>query len=466
MAATLETLPRECLEETLLYLDARDVVAAMATSRAVLQVAGGERVWRELAFRDFGVCEPPGEETAPASTPEGDALEGARWRALHRDVHIQLCKDDLYLTDTAFMTVDDNTPYDARCPGNELRALRARGVFCDGGVDENDPENWFGQVFELEGAGHRFYCSAASSDVHLVGCFAEGDVHCAWRADAARHSRRRFMALRCSTLAHVLERLSAQSSLAPADQRDFQTILKESRALPPYDFTAWPHDELGSFFTHYVSHYRPDDPVSQLFFDEASPSPKKAAEISDLREVAQLHEKDQQLEARLHDYDDPLTHVEPLPEAEVRLYEYLFDRQPDNEQIVYLPAPGAGAPPVGGRARRSKDDASAKRRAETPGRELLDLFAENAAMHAFSDAFVRVDSCDLDNRLEPGDAPVWRTARRRARAAEKKTPSSRTRGTREEAEEEDDALSARLAERSTRPSSRGSRACSASWSAA
>ena len=58
MAATLETLPRECLEETLLYLDARDVVAAMATSRTVRQVAGGERVWRELAFRDFGVCEP------------------------------------------------------------------------------------------------------------------------------------------------------------------------------------------------------------------------------------------------------------------------------------------------------------------------------------------------------------------------------------------------------------------------
>ena len=445
MAATLETLPRECLEETLLYLDARDVVAAMATSRAVLQVAGGERVWRELAFRDFGVCEPPGEETAPASTPEGDALEGARWRALHHDVHVQLRKNDAYQSERS-LTVRDDTPYDARCPPDEMRALRARGVFCDGGVDENDPENWFGQVFELEGASQRFYCSAASSDVHLVGCFAEGDVHCAWRADAARHSRRRFMALRCSTLAHVLERLSAQSSLAPADQRDFQTILKESRALPPYDFTAWPHDELGSFFTHYVSHYRPDDPVSQLFFDEASPSPKKAAEISDLREVARLHEKDQQLEARLHDYDDPLTHVEPLPEAEVRLYEYLFDRQPDNEQIVYLPAPGAGAPPVGGRARRSKDDASAKRRAETPGRELLDLFAENAAMHAFSDAFVRVDSCDLDNRLEPGDAPVWRTARRRARAAEKKTPSSRTRGTREEAEEEDDALSARLAD--------------------
>ena len=47
----------------------------MATSRTVRQVAGGERVWRELAFRDFGVCEPAGEETAPASTPEGDARE-------------------------------------------------------------------------------------------------------------------------------------------------------------------------------------------------------------------------------------------------------------------------------------------------------------------------------------------------------------------------------------------------------
>ena len=231
MAATLETLPRECLEETLLYLDARDVVAAMATSRTVRQVAGGERVWRELAFRDFGVCEPAGEETAPASTPEGDARARVRDGARCTATCIYSCaKTTCTLTDTAFMTVDDKTPYDARCPGNEMRALRARGVFCDGGIDENDPENWFGQVFELEGAGHRFYCSAASSDVHLVGCFAEGDVHCAWRADAGRHLRRRFMAAEVSLLAHVLERLSAQSSLAPADQRDFETILRESRA--------------------------------------------------------------------------------------------------------------------------------------------------------------------------------------------------------------------------------------------
>ena len=438
MAATLETLPRECLEEALLYLDARDVVAAMATCRAVRQVAGGERVWRELAFRDFGVCEPAGEETAPASTPEGDAREGARWRALHYDVHAQLGKKDVSQI-LKSITVHEDIRYDARCPPDEVRALRARGIFCDGGVDENDPENWFGQVFELEGASQRFYCSAASSDVHLVGCFAEGDVHCAWRADAARQSRRRFMALRCSTLAHVLERLSAQSSLAPADQRDFQTILNESRALPPYDFTAWPPDELGSFFTHYVSHYRPDDPISRLFFDDQTRagSDPLFTDIADLRSVARLHEKDQQLETRLRDHDDPLTHVEPLPEAEHRLYEYLFDRQPDNEHVGYLPVQGDDAPPVGARALREKDDASAKRRAETPGRELLDLFAENAAMRAFSDAFVRVDSRYLDDRLEPGDEPVWRTARRRARAFEKGASS---RGeVSEETEEEENA---------------------------
>ena len=327
MAATLETLPRECLEEILMYLDARDVVAAMATSRAVRQVAGGERVWRELAFRDFGVCEPAGEETAPASTPEGDALEGARWRALHHDVHVQLCKDDDCLKEHGRTTLHDDTPYDARCPPDEMRALRARGVFCDGGVDENDPENWFGQVFELEGAGQRFYCSAASRDVHLVGCFAEGDVHCAWRADSARHARRRFMAAKCSLLAHVLERLSAQSSLAPEDQRDFDTILREARLLPPYDFTAWPHEELGSFFTHYVRQYRPDDPISQLFFDansENSLFPRDAEwsvpddgpnAIDALRRIAELHRKDQRLELRLSNYHDPLTHVEPLPEA-------------------------------------------------------------------------------------------------------------------------------------------------------
>jgi hypothetical protein len=319
----------------------------MATSRAVRQVAGGERVWRELAFRDFGVCEPFGEETAPASTPEGDALEGARWRALHHDVHVQLCKDDDCLKVHGRTTLHDDTPYDARCPPDEMRALRARGVFCDGGVDENDPENWFGQVFELEGAGQRFYCSAASRDVHLVGCFAEGDVHCAWRADAARHARRRFMAAKCSLLAHVLERLSAQSSLAPEDQRDFDTILREARLLPPYDFTGWPHEELGSFFTHYVRQYRPDDPISQLFFDansENSLFPRDAEwsvpddgpnAIDALRRIAELHRKDQRLELRLSNYHDPLTHVEPLPEAEHRLFEYLEARQPDNEFVSF-----------------------------------------------------------------------------------------------------------------------------------
>ena len=423
MAATLETLPRECLEEILMYLDARDVVAAMATSRAVRQVAGGERVWRELAFRDFGVCEPFGEETAPASTPEGDALEGARWRALHHDVHVQLCKDDDCLKEHGRTTLHDDTPYDARCPPDEMRALRARGVFCDGGVDENDPENWFGQVFELEGAGQRFYCSAASRDVHLVGCFAEGDVHCAWRADSARHARRRFMAAKCSLLAHVLERLSAQSSLAPEDQRDFDTILREARLLPPYDFTGWPHEELGSFFTHYVRQYRPDDPISQLFFDansENSLFPRDAEwsvpddgpnAIDALRRIAELHRKDQRLELRLSNYHDPLTHVEPLPEAEHRLFEYLEARQPDNEFVSFDVHNEV-------RARRERDEASAKRRAETPGRELLDLFAENAAMHAFSDAVVRVDQCELDDELEPEDGPVWRAARRRAEYAE------------------------------------------------
>ena len=406
MAATLETLPRECLEEILLYLDARDVVAAMATSRAVRQVAGAERVWRELAFRDFGVCEPAGEETAPASTPEGDAREGARWRALHHDVHVQLNKEET----GHGLTLHDDTPYDARCPPDEMRALRARGVFCDGGVDEHDPENWFGQVFELEGAGQRFYCSAASRDVHLVGCFAEGDVHNEWRADSARHARRRFMAAKCSLLAHVLERLSAQSSLAPEDQRDFDTILRESRLLPPYDFTAWPPEELGSFFTHYVRQYRPDDPISRLFFDASSAIPDDGTgtdAIDALRRIAELHRKDQRLEARLTNYEDPLTHVEPLPEAEYRLFEYLEDRQPDNEFMSFDAYNDV-------RARRERDDASAKRRAETPGRELLDLFAENAAMHAFSDAVVRVDQCELDDELEPEDGPVWRAARRRA----------------------------------------------------
>ena len=406
MAATLETLPRECLEEILLYLDARDVVAAMATSRAVRQVARAERVWRELAFRDFGVCEPAGEETAPASTPEGDVREGARWRALHHDVHVQLNKEET----GHGLILHDDTPYDARCPPDEMRALRARGVFCDGGVDENDPENWFGQVFELEGAGQRFYCSAASRDVHLVGCFAEGDVHNAWRADSARHARRRFMAAKCSLLAHVLERLSAQSSLAPEDQRDFDTILRESRLLPPYDFTAWPPEELGSFFTHYVRQYRPDDPISRLFFDASSAIPDDGTgtdAIDALRRIAELHRKDQRLEARLTNYEDPLTHVEPLPEAEYRLFEYLEDRQPDNEFMSFDAYNDV-------RARRERDDASAKRRAETPGRELLDLFAENAAMHAFSDAVVRVDQCELDDELEPEDGPVWRAARRRA----------------------------------------------------
>ena len=132
-----------------------------------------------------------------------------------------------------------------------------------------------------------------------------------------------------------------------------------------------------------------------------------------LREVAQLHRKDQELEGRLHDYDFPLTHVEPLPEAEHRLFEYLFDRQPDNEHFSYSdPTP---------LTLRAKDDASAKRRAETPGRELLDLFAENAAMHAFSDAVAR-GRRELDDRLELWDGP---SGARRGGAAALPSPRAR-----------------------------------------
>jgi len=414
MGTTLESLPRECLEEVLLYLDAKDVVSAMASSKTLRQVAGGERVWKEFAFRDFGVCEPPGEETPPSRTPYGDKLEGSRWRGLYADVRFQLHRRNYCEVDDP----GDAIRYDSRCPKTEVAVLRSKGLFCDGGVDENDHENWFGNVFDVEGPTHRFYCSAASNNVHLVGCFAEGDVHGAYKWSAATRARRRFMAKTSSLLAHVLEKLSAQSSLPPEEQLNFDAVVAASTVLPPYDFNSWPSEELGAFFTHYVHQYRRDDPISQLFLfenEKRAPTPLSESDVhAQLNEIAEFVDCDHENEQTLLDPADSLTYTEPLPECEHVLYKYMRKTSPAQA----------------GEARRAAmGKRPTARLAHTQWKEPLDLFAQSAATRHFTDDYARFDirGLEIDDTVfgkvnafvnaQTGEdpfagEPVWRSARR------------------------------------------------------
>lgn len=398
MGTSLETLPRECLEEVLLNLDAKDMVSMMATSRALRLVAGGERMWADLAYRDFGVCEAAGDETASSCTPEGDALEGSRWRALHADIQTQLNRPHCVIDDPS-----DETPYDSRCPPNvpaasEVPALRSKGLFCDGGVDESDPENWFGNVFDNEGCTHRFYCSAATNNIHLVGCITEGDIHGAYKWAAASRARRRFMAKTCSLLAHVLEKLSAQSSLPAAEQLNFDTVVEAAKQLPPYDFNAWPSEELGAFFTHYVHQYRRDDPISKLFIDPATGDVVTlGAEfsmntgmlniadagmklLSKFQKIAQLVERDNELESDLAEPEEPKTHCEPLNEAEHNLYTYMFKTSP--RRSLGVREAMMGKRPT-------------NRLAATQWKEPLDLFSQNTAVRNFTHLYARFNIAGL-----------------------------------------------------------------------
>ena len=265
------------------------------------------------------------------------------------------------------------------------------------------------------------------------------------------HLRRGFMRRRM--LSAGARARAAERAFEPADQRDFETILRESRALPPRRLrrrgrtrssarssrttsrmTARTTPSRSSSLTRRLA------PPRRLSDHDSTTSSRNAARVQRARGADARFGTDVARSRRAAQVTDapswrPFARgttssprsVEPLPEAEHRLFEYLFDRQPDNQHFSYSdPTP---------LTLRAKDDASAKRRAETRGRELLDLFAENAAMHAFSDAVVRVDGRELDDRLELWDGPVWRAARRRGGAAVAEGASSGQGETREEVSE-------------------------------
>jgi hypothetical protein len=148
----LEDLPLDCLTQIIGLMKAEDVVSAMQVSRTLRAVAGSALVWQDLTWNDFGIhasshaerdthepprvrvlspstaAPPPPPTLTPYEVAEAlaaeDARRGRRWRRLYAAVRSSLA--------------------------TKTRVLRVHGLFTDGGVDENEMDNWVGRVVQVE----------------------------------------------------------------------------------------------------------------------------------------------------------------------------------------------------------------------------------------------------------------------------------------------------------------------------
>ena len=141
----LDDLPQDVFDKVLRSgLHTTDIVRVMGVSRQMRRQAGSERVWREIVWWFFGIKD--ASETwddladrEPMDTDDAgrEALEyvrGARWRKLYAHLH---------------------TKFNA----GEAHAVSARGLYTDGGCDENDGDNFAGNLFNPD-RHDRFFCSA------------------------------------------------------------------------------------------------------------------------------------------------------------------------------------------------------------------------------------------------------------------------------------------------------------------
>jgi hypothetical protein len=238
-ASLLEDLPRECLDAVLGGLAAGDVRSAMQCSTTMRDA--GTRFWRDALFRDFGFVAPTEEE-------EDD---GRRWRRLYDAISDRIRPGRTHLKGTG--------------------CLRVNGIYCDGGVDECAEEQWFRNVFDHD-AHDRFYCSAASSNVSVIGCVVAGERNEAHGYDEYRLERRAYMTRRCNLNALMLTAFEEDRIRAQSDEgfvpRPFRTVLKHCKTSGEiFDFGRWPDSRLLQFFVARLQAAHDGDPVAALLFD-------------------------------------------------------------------------------------------------------------------------------------------------------------------------------------------------------
>ena len=238
-ASLLEELPRECLDAVLGGLAAGDVRSAMQCSTTMRDA--GTRFWRDALFRDFGFVAP---------TEEADD-DGRRWRRLYDAISDRIRPSRTRLKDTG--------------------CLRVNGIYCDGGVDECTEEQWFRNVFDVD-AHDRFYCSAASSNVSVIGCVVAGERNEAYGYDEYRLERRAYMTRRCNLNALMLTAFEEDRIRAHSDEtfvpRSFQEVLRHCKtSREVFDFGRWPDSRLLEFFVARLQAAQDGDPVAALLFD-------------------------------------------------------------------------------------------------------------------------------------------------------------------------------------------------------
>ena len=450
-AMTLTDLPLECLAHALRFLPAADVSRAMASCATLRDVGGSETMWRWLSWRDFGIVPPPGPLRADPARgglhPEAAFRAGAPWRRLYAHVRRELTeapvltpwRRELALPDRSdsWVSVRDGRLVETadaptvprrrqmrdadaeRGPGSSRRrppVLRAQCLYCDGGVDENDPRHGPAAVFDADDAD-RFYCSAASGNVHLVACFVEGDVAEAHAREERRMDRRAYMTERCSLLASVNRRLIAAQSLPETDpeaSRGVEEVIAACRAEREatgarFDFAGWRDEDLENFFVHYLVRARgefmgngPGDRLALLLFDDfdLDSTDNLDSSFRDLeraRGVAMeaAHER----RAKILDVDRPhVPRAEPRPIVEVELLAAMREARRqgrDAERRRGRSGSGDGVP------RRVARGARLGPRAATEHAEMLRLFSSRLALREFTDAYWR------DERRIGFFSPCW-----------------------------------------------------------
>ena len=304
-AMGLDHLPLECLAEVLYHLDGRDVAVTMATSRTLRDVGGAESLWRRLLHRDFGFTGGGEDERArfsiSSASPEDVVSEeyrlGAPWRRLYHHLFLRL---------------------DAR--SGPSTALRAEGLYCDGGVDESNVLDAGPHHLWNPSAHDLFYCSAASTNINAVACFVEGSAAEAHERETRARERVAYMRRRCALVAHLNERIVEQQNQPEEDREPLERIVQRlARENAPYDFSRWGEDDLTQFFIHnFVMAMQGDALASFLFHDMADRSAEELdEEIRLARRTAQAAQN-----ARVLVPEDP----EPAPLFE----DWLSSELPDH----------------------------------------------------------------------------------------------------------------------------------------
>ena len=237
----LDDLPQDVFDKVLRSgLDVVDVVRVMAVSRQMRRQAGSERVWREIVWGHFGIrdASETWSDLADRDPMDCDDIEreaeelerAARWRNLY--AHLR-----------------------EKFGAGEAHWVSARGLYTDGGCDENDGDNFAGNLFNPD-RHDKFFCSATSGNINCVGVLTMEDATDAHDYAERLRVRRKYMIWRCNLTAKVQDRLHQLAHDPDVPNVDYPRIRREcyeEMRDDPFDFSNWPDQEVFHFYVHHLA---------------------------------------------------------------------------------------------------------------------------------------------------------------------------------------------------------------------